>query len=188
MMSLSAAILVATCTATFGLHSSSSTTSSYSYFAFGSAFRSLTARSAELRPPRPFTETPPVRGPMKPTFTLSFALATPALAVNATAATSAIMLDLCCIRTSRLFYRWRDLRRGRAVKETVRLGRHAAVPRELHRQVKQRFVTACPADEREANRAAGDRAGRNADLRQAGQARNAGQPHHTDAERLHFRF
>src|ERR1043166_2037232 len=75
MMSLSAAILVATCTATFGLHSSSSTTISYSYFDFGSALRSLTARSAELRPPIPLTDTPPVSGPMKPTLTLSLALA-----------------------------------------------------------------------------------------------------------------
>src|SRR5262245_50145284 len=75
MISLSAAILVATCTATFGLHSSSSTTSSYSYFAFGSALRSRTARSAELRPPRPLTETPPVSGPINPTLTLSLASA-----------------------------------------------------------------------------------------------------------------
>src|SRR5947207_8251679 len=75
MISLSAAILVATCTATFGLHSSSSTTSSYSYFAFAWALRNLTARSAELRPPSPLAETPPVNGPMKPTLTLSFACA-----------------------------------------------------------------------------------------------------------------
>ena len=75
MISLSAAILVATCTATFGLHSSSSTTSSYSYVAFASALRSLTASSAEFRPPIPLTETPPVNGPMKPTLTLSFACA-----------------------------------------------------------------------------------------------------------------
>src|SRR5262249_51297437 len=75
MMVRSAPALVATCTATFGLHSSSSTTSSYSYFAFGSALRSLTARSAELRPPRPLAAVPPVSGPMKPTFTLSLAAA-----------------------------------------------------------------------------------------------------------------
>ena len=74
-MERSAPTLVATCTATFGLHSSSSTTSSYSYFAFGSALRSLTARSAELRPPRPLAAVPPVSGPMKPTLTLSFAAA-----------------------------------------------------------------------------------------------------------------
>src|SRR6478735_1718807 len=80
MISLSAAILVATCTATFGLHSSSSTTSSYSYFAFALALRSLTARSAELRPPSPLTETPPVNGPMKPTLTLSLACAVAASA------------------------------------------------------------------------------------------------------------
>src|SRR5581483_10909118 len=42
-------------------------------FAFGSALRSRTARSAEFRPPIPLTETPPVSGPMNPTFTLSFA-------------------------------------------------------------------------------------------------------------------
>src|SRR4029079_17243752 len=90
MMSLSAAILVATCTATFGLHSSSSTTISYSYFDFGSALRKRTARSAELRPPNPFTETPPVSGPMKPTFTLSFASAAPAATPRTSAAISAI--------------------------------------------------------------------------------------------------
>ena len=73
MISLSAAILVATCTATFGVQASSSTTNSYSYFALGSAFRSFTARSAELRPPSPLTETPPASGPMNPTLTLSFA-------------------------------------------------------------------------------------------------------------------
>ena len=89
MMSLSAAILVATCTATFGLHSSSSTTISYSYFDFGSALRRRTARSAELRPPSPFTDTPPVSGPMKPTFTLSFASAAPAATPRTSAATSA---------------------------------------------------------------------------------------------------
>src|SRR6516164_1449446 len=86
MMSLSAAILVATCTATFGLHSSSSTTSSYSYFALGSALRKRTARSAELRPPRPLTETPPVSGPMKPTLTLSLASAAAVATANASAA------------------------------------------------------------------------------------------------------
>ena len=87
-MSLSAAILVATCTATFGLHSSSSTTISYSYFDFGSALRKRTARSAELRPPIPFTDTPPVSGPMKPTFTLSFASAAPAATPRTSAAIS----------------------------------------------------------------------------------------------------
>src|SRR5450830_1819627 len=90
MMSLSAAILVATCTATFGLHSSSSTTSSYSYFAFESALRSFTARSAELRPPIPLTATPPVSGPMKPTFTLSLAFAAPAASVSAAATSPAV--------------------------------------------------------------------------------------------------
>src|SRR5262249_31460784 len=90
MMSLSAAILVATCTATFGLHSSSSTTISYSYFDFGSALRSRTARSAELRPPSPFAEVPPVSGPMKPTFTLSFASAAPAATPRTSAAINAV--------------------------------------------------------------------------------------------------
>src|SRR5262245_55178848 len=89
MMSLSAAILVATCTATFGLHSSSSTTMSYSYFDFGSALRSRTARSAELRPPSPFADVPPVSGPMKPTFTLSFASAAPAATPRMSAAINA---------------------------------------------------------------------------------------------------
>src|ERR1051325_9712362 len=78
MIPSSAPALVAACTAVFGLHSSSSTVSSYSYFALGSALRSLTARSAELRPPRPFAATPPVSGPMKATFTLSLAAAGPA--------------------------------------------------------------------------------------------------------------
>src|SRR5215831_2206354 len=86
MTSLSAAILVATCTATFGLHSSSSATISYSYFAFASALRSLTARSAELRPPMPLAETPPVSGPIKPTLTLSFASTSAAPSVKHTAA------------------------------------------------------------------------------------------------------
>src|SRR4051794_32708858 len=101
MISLSAAILVATCTATFGLHSSSSTTSSYSYFAFASALRSLTASSAELRPPMPLTETPPVNGPMKPTFTLSLALAA-AVPSASTAAINpvAIMLPVLIISPS----------------------------------------------------------------------------------------
>src|SRR5262249_38031835 len=79
MTSLSAAILVATCTAIFGLHSSSSATSSYSYFAFASELRSLTARSAELRPPMPLAETPPVSGPNKQILPLSLA-STPAAA------------------------------------------------------------------------------------------------------------
>src|SRR5215470_1927234 len=86
MSSLSAAILVATCTATFGLHSSSSATISYSYFAFASALRSLTARSVELRPPMPLAETPPVSGPIKPTFTLSFPSTSAAAIVTHSAA------------------------------------------------------------------------------------------------------
>src|SRR4051812_27390715 len=92
MMSLSAAILVATWTATFGLHSSSSTTSSYSYFALASALRSLTARSAELRPPMPLTETPPVSGPMKPTFTLSLAFAAPAASASTAVINPALII------------------------------------------------------------------------------------------------
>src|SRR5690242_12072480 len=95
-MSLSAAILVACCTATLGLHSSSSTTSSYSYLAFPSALRSRTARSAELRPPRPLAELPPVSGPMKPTFTLSLAAAGAAAnaGMSAANANAAIVLNL----------------------------------------------------------------------------------------------
>src|SRR5262249_44703200 len=72
-----------------GLHSSSSTVSSYSYFALGSALRSLTARSAELRPPRPFAATPPVSGPMNATFTLSLAAAGTASGSARTAAARA---------------------------------------------------------------------------------------------------
>src|SRR3954463_10254306 len=64
---------VAICTPASGLHSSSSTTSSYWYFALASAFRSRTARSAELRPPRPMAELPPVSGPTKARRTVSFA-------------------------------------------------------------------------------------------------------------------
>ncbi len=67
--------MVAACTAMFGLHSSSSTVSSYSYLALGSALRSLTASSAELRPPMPLAATPEVSGPMKATLTLSLAAA-----------------------------------------------------------------------------------------------------------------
>src|SRR6185437_6480132 len=100
MMSLSAAILVATCTATFGLHSSSSTTISYSYFAFASALRSLTARSAELRPPMPLTETPPVSGPMKPTLTASLAKAEPDNAQTSAARAAAVnfVLIIGCLQ------------------------------------------------------------------------------------------
>src|SRR5438270_2556463 len=65
--------LVAICTPASGLHSSSNTTSSYRYFDFPSAFRSLTARSAELRPPRPTAELPPVSGPTNAMRTVSLA-------------------------------------------------------------------------------------------------------------------
>ena len=75
MMLLSAAALVATCTPTLGLHSSSSTTSSYLYFDFGSSLRNFTAKSAELRPPMPLAATPPVSGPMKAILTVSLACA-----------------------------------------------------------------------------------------------------------------
>src|ERR671931_618097 len=84
--------LVATCTATLGLHSSSSTASSYSYFAFGSALRSLTARSAELRPPMPLAAVPPVNGPMNPTLTLSLAAA---VAADAASTAAARMATVC---------------------------------------------------------------------------------------------
>jgi hypothetical protein len=102
MISLSVAILVATCTAMFGLHSSSSTTSSYSYFALGSALRNRTARSAELRPPIPLTETPPVNGPMNPTLTLSFA---PADAIDAASSATISMpvWTVLLIKLSNLF-------------------------------------------------------------------------------------
>src|SRR4029077_21286506 len=93
MTESSAPALVAACTAVFGLHSSSSTVSSYSYFALGSALRSLTARSAELRPPRPFAATPPVSGPMKATFTLSLGQAGPA---NASARSAAARHRAAC--------------------------------------------------------------------------------------------
>src|SRR6266851_5833047 len=66
---------VATCTPASGLHSSSSTTRSYVYFALASWLRSFTARSAELRPPSPIAEFPPVSGPTNAIFTVSFALA-----------------------------------------------------------------------------------------------------------------
>src|ERR1041385_2702109 len=100
MISLSADILVACCTAMLGLHSSSSTTSSYSYFALASALRNLTARSAELRPPMPLTETPPVSGPMKPTFTLSLALAAPAASASPAAINpAAIFLSILIIKS-----------------------------------------------------------------------------------------
>src|SRR5258708_2596186 len=72
-MLLSAAALVATCTPASGLHSSSSTTSSNWYLLFGSALRRRTARSAELRPPSPMAELPPVSGPTKAILTTSFA-------------------------------------------------------------------------------------------------------------------
>src|ERR1700752_4775712 len=90
MISRSAAILVAPCTALLGLHSSSSTTSSYSYLAFASALRSLTASSAELRPPMPLTDTPPVKGPMKPTLTLSLAAAVVNDAASSNAAADSV--------------------------------------------------------------------------------------------------
>src|SRR5215813_14050673 len=105
MMSLSAAILVATWTATFGLHSSSSTAISYSYFAFGSALRSRTARSAELRPPRPLTETPPVSGPMNPTLTLSLASAVAANdPANRAVARAAVVMPLMTISSFCCFH------------------------------------------------------------------------------------
>src|SRR5256885_1159523 len=74
-MPRSDAALVATCPPASGLHSSSRTTSSYWCFDFGSALRSRTARSAELRPPRPMAELPPVSGPTKAMRTVSLACA-----------------------------------------------------------------------------------------------------------------
>src|SRR3954452_22782538 len=90
----SAPALVATCTATLGLHSSSSPTSSYSYFGLGSALRSFTASSAELRAPMPLAATPPVSGPMKATLALSLAAAGNDAKVTTTARpTDAAMAD-----------------------------------------------------------------------------------------------
>src|SRR5215470_13886206 len=110
MISLSAAIFVATCTATFGLHSSSSTTISYSYFALGSALRNRTARSAELRPPRPLTETPPVSGPMNPTLTLSLASAVHAAKPNVMAATqTAVRYGILVINLPLIVHRSQSL-------------------------------------------------------------------------------
>src|ERR1700737_1151950 len=74
-MLLSAAALVATCTPASGLHSSSSATSSNWYLLFGSALRRRTARSAELRPPSPMAELPPVSGPTNAILTVSLATA-----------------------------------------------------------------------------------------------------------------
>src|SRR3954452_13301629 len=97
MIERSAPALVATCTAVLGLHSSSSTTSSYSYFAFGSALRSFTASSAELRAPMPLAAMPPVSGPMKATLALSLAAAGNDAKVKATAKpTDAAMADSPC--------------------------------------------------------------------------------------------
>src|SRR5262245_30225942 len=102
MISRSAASLVATCTATFGLHSSSSTTCSYSYFALASALRNRTAKSDELRPPRPLAEVPPVSGPIKPTLTLSFAsTAAPDNASNTPVNIDAVAFHVLVILLSR---------------------------------------------------------------------------------------
>src|SRR3954467_14373790 len=87
----SEAALVATCTPASGLHSSSSTTSSYWYLDFASAFRSRTARSAELRPPSPMAELPPVRGPTKAILTVSLAWAAPHRSIAAVAILEMIM-------------------------------------------------------------------------------------------------
>src|SRR5262249_42807582 len=98
MIVRSAPIFVAACTPTLGLHSSSRTTNSYSYFAFGSALRSFTASSAELRPPMPLAATPPVNGPMKPTLTLSLAAAAPAdAASHAAIRTTAVRFIISCL-------------------------------------------------------------------------------------------
>ena len=121
MISLSAAILVACWTATLGLHSSSSTTSSYSYLALASALRRRTARSAELRPPSPLAETPPVSGPMNPTLTLSFAsappTAKPAMSTPATARPARLRFPLMLHLPLSI---WRDLRRAACRCKTAR--------------------------------------------------------------------
>src|SRR5690606_36062408 len=58
--------------------------------------------------------------------------------------------------------------------------------RDAPREIEQRLVAAGPADERQPDRAAGHRSDRNADLRQAADAGDAGQTHHPYAERFRF--
>src|SRR5438105_3330668 len=120
MIELSLAALVAACTAMFGLHSSSRLTSSYLYLAFASSFRSRTARSAELRPPMPFADTPPVSGPMKASLTVCFcACALPATA-NATAhSTAEIRMDVSSRRGMLRLHEERDQRLGTALGAPV---------------------------------------------------------------------
>src|SRR5436190_1173667 len=106
--------LVATWTPVSGLHSSSSTTSSYWYFDFPPALRSFTARSAEFRPPRPIAELPPVSGPTNARRTVSFACA-PVETANA-AATAARSFRMEVL----LSVWWRNLAHGRRCNSTRR--------------------------------------------------------------------
>src|SRR5215475_4665026 len=71
---------------------------------------------------------------------------------------------------------------GRYVKAQNLLRRHAAVMRQFTGKIEQRFVAPRPANEGEADRASVDRACGDAHLRQAGDARRAGQAHDPDAE------
>src|SRR5512132_1713772 len=123
----SAPALVATCTAMFGLHSSSSTTSSYSYFALGSALRSLTARSAELRPPSPLAAVPPVSGPMKATLTLSLAATGNGRAAS-TAASAMAESDVLLI----MGILWAEPERHAAALRCVGYGRPAPRGEQVH--------------------------------------------------------
>src|ERR1051325_6077517 len=128
MIELSLAALVAACTAMFGLHSSSRLTSSYLYFALASSLRSRTARSAELRPPMPFADTPPVSGPMKASLTVCFcACALPAAvmtAANATAhRTAEIRIDLSSRRGMLRLHEERDQRLRAALGAPVSMQR-----------------------------------------------------------------
>src|SRR5215471_955848 len=134
MIVSSAAALVAACTAVFGLHSSSSTVSSYSYLAFGSALRSLTARSAELRPPMPLAATPPVSGPMKATFTLSLALAgTAAAAASKAAARIAAVRSALVMKTPLVDRRGPMFAHATPVGKALRAGAAGASTGSAHR-------------------------------------------------------
>src|SRR4051794_21507014 len=63
-------------------------------------------------------------------------------------------------------------------KAQNRSRRQAAMTAERTGKIEQRLVAAQPGDEREADRTAVHRSRRNADLRQTGDARGAGEPHH----------
>ena len=104
IISLLAPNLVAAWTPMLGLHSSSWTSSSYSYLALGSVLRKRTARSAELRPPMPLDEVPPLSGPMKPTVTFSLAIAGDIPSANPATITAAAEAAARCVnRRFRMF-------------------------------------------------------------------------------------